>query len=522
MLLNDHDLRQIDEQYLKSLRPEEVIRVSLRLLKDLKEARERLNQNPDNSSRPPSSRDPWVVAKLEEADDEIDKESDSDDALLKEATDTDEVSDPEEKEEPKKNPPSSGQGRKAGKQKGAKGFGRTQKLPVTGEVIHRATECNACSRELGEEAEFVARTGHYIINIVLGNEKAPGIRVTNTKHLYGDTICSCGHVTRTKPHRCQEESEWDVQLTEWRLVGPLLMALICSLALRMRLSRPRIREFLKDWLGLHLSVGTINQCIHESGRAVEPVEDQLIEEVIKSDLLNTDETSWKEKSQLFWLWVFCTATVTLYTIGYRSMETIEKVLGKSFSGWLMSDGYRVYRAYKNRLRCWAHLLRKARGLSESLDKSAQCFGEKTLAVLSILKKAIYQAREGPGENLVEKYRELLEQFRSWCEKYKNADHEKTSALAKEFLNDWEAIFIVLAYPHLPLTNNEAERALRHWVILRRICYGTRTPQGSRSFALLASVIDTCRKRNISPWVYLAKVISERRQGHAAPPIPAAI
>jgi transposase len=523
MLLNDHDLRQIDETYLKSLGHEEVIRVSLRLLKDLKEARERLNQNPDNSSRPPSSRDPWVVAKIEEADNKIDKESDSDDGLLQHATDTDdEVSDPEEKKEPKKNSPSSAQGPKAGKQKGAKGFGRTQKLPVTGEVIHRATECNACSRELGEEVKFVVRTGHYIIDIELGNEKAPGIQVTNTKHLYGDTICSCGHVTRTKPHRCQEESEWNVQLTEWHLVGPLLMALICSLALRMRLSRPRIREFLKDWLGLHLSVGTINQCIHESGRAVEPLEDQLIEEVIKSDLLNVDETSWKEKGKLFWLWVFCTTTVALYAIGYRSMETIEKILGKSFSGWLMSDGYKVYRAYKNRLRCWAHLLRKARGLSESLDKSAQCFGEKTLDVLNILKEAIYQAREGPGENLVEKYRELLEQFRSWCEKYKNADHEKTSKLAKEFLNDWEAIFVVLAYPCLPLTNNEAERALRHWVIFRRLCYGTRTPQGSRAFALLASVIDTCRKRNISQWEYLAKVISARRQGYVAPPIPAPI
>jgi hypothetical protein len=221
MLLNDHDLRQIDETYLKSLGPEEIVRVSLRMLKDLKEARERLNQNPDNSSRPPSSREPWVVARLEKEDDEIDKESDLDDDLLKQATDTDdEVSDPEEKEEPKKNHPSSGQGRKPGKQKGAKGFGRTQKLPVTGQVIHQATECNACSRELGKEAEFVARTGYYIIDIELGNDKEPGINVTNTKHLYGDTICPCGHVTRTEPHRCEKESGWDVQLTEWRLVGP--------------------------------------------------------------------------------------------------------------------------------------------------------------------------------------------------------------------------------------------------------------------------------------------------------------
>jgi transposase len=37
---------------------------------------------------------------------------------------------------------------------------------------------------------------------------------------------------------------------------------------------------------------------------------------------------------------------------------------------------------------------------------------------------------------------------------------------------------------------------------------------------LASVIDTCRKRRISPWRYLAAVIAERRKGNEAPSIPA--
>jgi transposase len=54
-------------------------------------------------------------------------------------------------------------------------------------------------------------------------------------------------------------------------------------------------------------------------------------------------------------------------------------------------------------------------------------------------------------------------------------HEQAQKLGKELLNDWEAIFRVLDEPHLPLTNNVAERALRHWVILRRISQGTREP-----------------------------------------------
>lgn len=60
---------------------------------------------------------------------------------------------------------------------------------------------------------------------------------------------------------------------------------------------------------------------------------------------------------------------------------------------------------------------------------------------------------------------------------------------------------VFVNPNLPITNNEARR-LRHWVIARKISHGTRTPQGSRAYTLLASVIDTCRQRNILPWPYI--------------------
>jgi len=178
----------------------------------------------------------------------------------------------------------------------------------------------------------------------------------------------------------------------------------------MRLSRSRIQEFLRDWLGITLSVGCIHQCIGEGGRAVAPLEEALVAEIQQADLLHADETGWKEKGHLLWLWVLRTATVTLYLIGRRHWDVIAPSL-KGFSGWLMSDGYGQF------------------------------------------------------------------------------------------------------------TNNVAEQSLRHWVIARKISHGTRTPEGSRAFALLASVIDTCRQRGLSPWPYLAQVIAARRQGNAAPPIP---
>jgi len=93
------------------------------------------------------------------------------------------------------------------------------------------------------------------------------------------------------------------------------------------------------------------------------------------------------------------------------------------------------------------------------------------------------------------------------------------AIAREFLNDWAVIMRVLTDPLLPLTNNAAERQLRHWVIARRISYGTRTLVGSNSLALLASVIDTCRLRNASITDLLTKAIHAARHGLPAPELP---
>ena len=84
------------------------------------------------------------------------------------------------------------------------------------------------------------------------------------------------------------------------------------------------------------------------------------------------------------------------------------------------------------------------------------------------------------------------------------------------------IEVILINYSFGATINTAERALRHWVIARRISYGTRNRQGSRAFTLLASVIETCRQRGHSPWSFIAETLGERRRGNPVPVLPAAI
>jgi len=55
MILSHYDLKQIDRDYLEALPSGKLLDVSLKLLEDLKEARDRLNQTSQNSSRPSGS-----------------------------------------------------------------------------------------------------------------------------------------------------------------------------------------------------------------------------------------------------------------------------------------------------------------------------------------------------------------------------------------------------------------------------------------------------------------------------------
>lgn len=67
-------------------------------------------------------------------------------------------------------------------------------------------------------------------------------------------------------------------------------------------------------------------------------------------------------------------------------------------------------------------------------------------------------------------------------------------------------------PGLTPTNSDAERALRHAVIARRIGYGRRTDEGSRCCAAALSVIETRRKRALDVAAYAGDLIATARQG----------
>ena len=502
MKFSSKDFLNMDAAYVAALSEAAVRQLAVDLIEQSKELMDRVNQNSRNSSTPPSQNPPWTneSGKTESVNETEDDSGDTRDNSNN-----------------KKGQIKTGSSKKPGKQPGAQGYGRKIETPITDTQDHVPCGCEACGTKFDDSSAHVAINGSYVLDVETQDEKL-GLHLTHTKHTYYEVTCTCGHKTQALPGSADKEDGWSVKITEWHLCGPNLVALIVCMSKRYHLSRKKIQEFLGDWLGIYLSKGVINKSILEAGRAVSPLEEKFIEDIEAAALIHIDETGWKELSNKLWLWVFATSTVCFFVVGPRTKTVVKKILD-IFNGTLMSDGYNAYRHFKNRLRCWAHLERKLKGLAESTNKTARGFGLYGLDLFETLKGAIKAARDGPDTDISANFSDLLEKFNHYCVEHSQCSHKKTRALAREFLNDWEAIWHVLSNVAFPLTNNEAERLLRHWVISRQISFGTRNSEGSRAFTLLASVIETCRLRNVSPWPYLAEVIAARRKNLTVPPLP---
>jgi hypothetical protein len=499
--LRPEDLGPLDRPHLKELSHDALLEMCVRLRALAIEQAERLSRHSGNSSKPPSSNDPYRRGGKDVADAGGGKEN---------AAKGDTGSQDASASSPEGAPP-----RPPGHQKGSPGKWRTSPLVAAGQINHCPERCGACGQVHPVVAAARCASAHHVIDLDRGTG---GIGVTCRLHRYFAVRCGCGHETVAVPGQGRESKIEgrcrNLTLTEHCLVGPALATFIAALSVRHRQSREMVQEFLRDWLGLDLAKGTICRCIREVGLACEPVAEALLAEIRAADVLHLDETPWYQKGHLRWLWVATSATAAVFHIGSREKTEVASLIGESFLGWLVTDGYAAYRSHKQRQRCLAHLIRKAVALQEGIYFEASRFGDWLCRELRAL---IHGIAEDAGKSTLGL---VVARLKRACLLNQDADIDKARALAREILNDWDAVIAFVKNPHLPPTNNEAERALRHAVISRRISHGTRTDEGSSGYAAALSVIETCRKRKARPWDFITRLLAAARRGAEFPALPA--
>ncbi len=84
------------------------------------------------------------------------------------------------------------------------------------------------------------------------------------------------------------------------------------------------------------------------------------------------------------------------------------------------------------------------------------------------------------------------------------------------VDEYEALWTLCEVRGVEPTNNAAERALRHAVIMRKTQFGTQSDRGSRWVERICSVRESCRLQGRSPLAFLIHAASAAHERRSAP------
>ncbi len=73
-------------------------------------------------------------------------------------------------------------------------------------------------------------------------------------------------------------------------------------------------------------------------------------------------------------------------------------------------------------------------------------------------------------------------------------------------NHWDGLNLFLENEKIPMTNNEAERTIRHSVMGRKNFHGSRTQRGVETASVLYSIVESCKKVELDPKDYILMVV----------------
>jgi len=431
--------------------------------KRIRDLEERLNQNSQNSSKPPSSDPPY-----------------------------------------KPRPPHPPSGRQAGGQKGHVGHGRSLKPDdQVNRVIHlRPIQCVKCGALLLGEDPHPRR--HQVTEL-----PRPQAEVTEYR-CHQLTCLACGSET---------SAEIPAEMPSGSF-GPRLQATIGYLIGRLGLSQRDVLEVLETVFHTDLSLGSLPTVTATVSTALAVVVENAQTYVAQQTVTNVDETGWREKAQRAWLWVTYTHWVTVFKLlSARSAESAKQVLGEWYTGIVGSDRYSAYNWLEVHQRqvCWAHLRRDFQSFVDRgeasgcigqalLDQTALMFGLWSRVKEESLSRLEFQNQMQPIQQRV---RELLWDGQETL-------HLKTQRTCRQILKLEPALWTFVRVEGVEPTNNSAERALRRAVLWRRRSFGTQSEVGSRFVERILTAVTTLRQQQRDVLDYLTEVCTAANRDGTPP------
>ncbi|NOG83878.1 MAG: transposase [Planctomycetes bacterium] len=145
-------------------------------------------------------------------------------------------------------------------------------------------------------------------------------------------------------------------------IGLNLTTLICYLWVSLGIPFTRLSRYLKDFFLFEITTSGLSHHVMRVSKIFEDVYEEILQDVQTGCTLFADETGWRIKGNLWWLWVFGTEYSAYFSIDKsRGSDVVLRILGEIFPGVMVVDGWGAYTSIiSDQQSCMAHLLRKIR------------------------------------------------------------------------------------------------------------------------------------------------------------------
>jgi len=126
-------------------------------------------------------------------------------------------------------------------------------------------------------------------------------------------------------------------------IGLRALCLIAYLWVVSALSLPSIATFLNSFFRLKVSTAGLSRMMIRLGNIMAPIHEEILNDVKGGLIIFADETGWRVKGILWWLWIFANKRSAYYWPDRkRSSAVVAKILGDLFSGVLVTDAWYAY------------------------------------------------------------------------------------------------------------------------------------------------------------------------------------
>ena len=303
--------------------------------------------------------------------------------------------------------------------------------------------------------------------------------------------------------------------------GNGLKAFAIHLIISQMVALNRVQKQISAMIGRVIAEASLLKFVWRLYQSLEQWEAEAIESLLKSPSVHVDETSLRVERKNHWIHVYSSGEITLKFLHRKRGK--DAIVGLNiiprYGGVIIHDCWASYLSYDHcgHGLCGSHLLRE---LTFIVDSNGYRWARNMKKLLQETCRKVAGRKEkclGAKEyaNLQKRYRNILTRGDKELPEIPPKPKGKKGKLAKSdahnlwerFKNHETAVLLFAKEPHVPFTNNRAERDLRMAKVKQKVSGCFRRERYAHAYCRISSYLQSMANQGVNPLVAIQTALA---------------